>query len=454
MQNSGLESSVSLIEEILEQCSKIAVKKLANNDRRWADSPENGHQNGPYIPTEFRMEDFFPPLENINPLKPHILECTIQTCWIRTGELKDSRLVNYSNKGKECHLTRVVKSEFAGIYPSSWLIIGRHNEAGNTVYYCLVIDSADHEGASYLETVFDLESDFEYSLFDRADITKQTKSAHQEFIEELINALTNNNMDELLLKSTFPKTSELATLAQLEFLEEFGLEDLNPFNLECPGNVLMKLSRDIEYRLFRQYSARHYSVKLLSMLSGGKSSPDMKTIITELVTRFDEVYKEVMVSACQRSKSRAGYSFEQHVQRMLKDGNIPFSEQRLIGNQRPDFIVPSIKYYKDQSRDKSDALILSLKTLLRERWKQVLAENKSSDLYLGTVDDSIANDSVAEMKTHGIYLVVPEALKDSDYTEYKKHDNVITFRDFFDTELFKREKVWIDYGIDINFNKH
>jgi hypothetical protein len=187
------------------------------------------------------------------------------------------------------------------------------------------------------------------------------------------------------------------------------------------------------------------------MLSGGKTPPDLRTIVTELVTGFDEIYKEVMVSAGQRSKSRAGYSFEQHVQRMLTDGGIPFQEQRFVGNQRPDFILPSLKAYSDPTRQRDDALILSLKTLLRERWKQVLSENKSSDLFLGTVDDGIAGSSIEEMRGHGIYLVVPEKLKDSKYAEYKSQENVITFRDFFRTELVKRRTIWLEKGLNINF---
>ncbi|MNQ80001.1 Type-2 restriction enzyme EcoRII [compost metagenome] len=258
-------------------------------------------------------------------------------------------------------------------------------------------------------------------------------------------------MDSLWADCAFPKTAELAAQAQAEFLRESGANDLNPFKLEHPGDALMRISRDIEYHLFRQHSARHYSAKLLHMLSGGKTPPDLKTVVTELVTRFDEIYREVMVSAGQRSKSRAGYSFEQHVQRMLTDGGIPFQEQRFVGNQRPDFILPSVKTYKDPKRERDDALILSLKTLLRERWKQVLSENKVSDLYLGTVDDGIAGASIEEMRENRIYLVVPEQFKDSEYTEYKGHENVITFRDFFRTELRRRRTIWLSKGINVQF---
>ncbi len=448
---SVVESSVSLIEELLGKCDKIAVKKLKNNDRKWADGPEFGHQNGPYIPLELREGSFFPKLENANPDKPHIFECNVQTCWVRTGELKKSRLVNYSNKGSECHLTRVPKPEFAGISPASWFVVGRQEMSGEQTYYCLVIDSADIEGSTFVETIFELDSAFEYDIFD-ADKAFHSEAASHGIVEELFQALMSGSLESLMTAYAFPKTAELAAMAQGEYLKRYRLTDLNPFKMERPGDALMQISRDIEYRLFRQYSARHYSAKLLQMLSGGKAAPDLKTVVTELVTRFDDIYKEVMVSAGQRSKSRAGYSFEQHVQRMLTDGGIPYQEQRFIGNQRPDFILPSLELYREPTRARDEAFILSLKTLLRERWKQVLSENKESDLYLGTVDDGIAGESVEEMNSHGIYLVVPEQLKDSDYTEYKNHDNVITFHDFFNTELCKRRKLWLKRGLELQFS--
>lgn len=80
-----------------------------------------------------------------------------------------------------------------------------------------------------------------------------------------------------------------------------------------------------------------------------------------------------------------------------------------------------------------------------------MSENSGADLFLGTVDDGIAGESVEEMRSHGIYLVVPEQLKDSSYTEYKRHDNVITFRDFFRAELGIRRKLWLNRGLEVEF---
>lgn len=224
------ESSISLIEQILQNCPKIAIKKLSNNDRKWANRPKkddqkcddgskSNHQNGPYIPIDLRDGSFFPRLSNATTSAEHIYDCRIQTYWVRTGEVKKSRLVNYSNKGSECHLTGVPKKEFAGIAPASWFLAGRYEDAAGVAYHCLVIDSADEEGSTYIETRFELGSTFEYKLFDVAHAIGSDVLSRG-FIEELLQALTKGRIESLWAACAFPKSAELAAQAQAEFLRK------------------------------------------------------------------------------------------------------------------------------------------------------------------------------------------------------------------------------------------
>ena len=87
-------------------------------------------------------------------------------------------------------------------------------------------------------------------------------------------------------------------------------------------------------------------------------------------------------------------------------------------------------------------IILSAKTTLRERWKQVEREMGAGQLFLATVDETIAGNAITEMAGMGIHLVVPEKLKKSKETEYDGHKNVLSFRDFFDGEITKRLIGW------------
>lgn len=113
--------------------------------------------------------------------------------------------------------------------------------------------------------------------------------------------------------------------------------------------------------------------------------------------------------------------------------DMPFDEQKPSRNQRPDFILPSLSRLHLSTRLRDEALILSLKTTLRERWKQVVKEARNCDVFLATVDDKVAADAIADMRDDGIYLVVPESLKRSKYAKYEGRSNVITFKDFLRT---------------------
>lgn len=146
-----------------------------------------------------------------------------------------------------------------------------------------------------------------------------------------------------------------------------------------------------------------------------------------------------MLSASQQRKSRAGYSFEHHIEAMLVAGGIPFARQVVMdAKKRPDFVLPTLKHLRKPPEGAAPGLILSAKTTLRERWKQVQRELAEGRLFLATVDQSIAANAIEDMRALEIVLVVPESLKSSTNTEYVRHDNVVSFRDFFEDTLAKR----------------
>jgi hypothetical protein len=161
-------------------------------------------------------------------------------------------------------------------------------------------------------------------------------------------------------------------------------------------------------------------------------------VIRSLVDNIGKIDR-LMLSASQQRKSRAGYSFEHQIEAMLIDGRVPFAKQVVMdAKKRPDFILPSLRQFKSPKPGSQAGLILSAKTTLRERWKQVQREMAGGDLFLATVDESIAANAIEDMATLGIVLVVPEALKDSSDTEYVRHTNVVSFKDFFEIEIAQR----------------
>ena len=98
-------------------------------------------------------------------------------------------------------------------------------------------------------------------------------------------------------------------------------------------------------------------------------------------------------------------------------------------------MLPSLVVLKAKKRTFEEAMVLSAKTTLRERWKQVAMEKFNCALFLATVDDRVSSAAIVDMNTQGIYLVVPESLKKSKETCYNGKANVITFSEFFDEEI-------------------
>lgn len=145
----------------------------------------------------------------------------------------------------------------------------------------------------------------------------------------------------------------------------------------------------------------------------------------------------VFLSAAQTRKSRAGLSFERHVERLLVDGRVRHEAQIVLSSRRPDFVLPDVRALNDAAR--RDALILSLKTTLRERWKQLGHERKHAAVFLATVDDRVSAQAIDDMQEAGIVLVVPESLKKSKEACYVDNSNVISFKVFF-SECIGKER--------------
>lgn len=237
-----------------------------------------------------------------------------------------------------------------------------------------------------------------------------------------------------------PATAKLAELARSEFLTRNGLARLNPFDMEHPGNALREISRQIEWDLFRSLQRREKAAELVWIILGDEPRDlDFADVIRRLVNSIAEI-DGLMLSASQQRKSRAGYSYEHHIEAMLEGGMIPFQKQVVIqSKKRPDFVLPNLSRLNQVN---SDALILSAKTTLRERWKQVEREKGDSDLYLSTVDETVAGSAIEDMGSIGVVLVVPESLVKSDETEYAKYENVITFKHFVEEVLARKIPQW------------
>lgn len=425
-----LDNQWSDIQEWIGKSRQLLIKKLSRNDCGWADGSENGHQNGVYIPHSIRESNFFPQLKNINPDKPHIFESKLKNIWPTTGEVKVSNLKHYSNKGPEMHFTGLPKGEFSGLTPASLMIGGTLREPVDDIHHWfMIVDSASEE-VELLEAMFDLGADFHYGLFDPADALKIQKDETEQLVDELSVALKKGSLAAFIASvSKMPAPEILAAEAQRVFLQQHQLGDLSPYEMPNPGDAIMQISRDIEYSLYKRAERRYRAAEVIRIITSGGAD-----IVSSVVRGFPDL-DATFLSASQHRKSRAGRSFEQHIARLLRDGQIAFEEQAVTGGRRPDFVLPSLVVLKAKKRAFEEAMVLSAKTTLRERWKQVAMEKFNCALFLATVDDRVSSAAIDDMSNQGIHLVVPESLKKSKETCYNGKTNVITFREFFDEEI-------------------
>ncbi len=420
----------------ISKSARILIKKLSRNDCVWADGAENGHQNGVYIPREIREADFFPRLKNTNSAKPHIFESLFSTIWPITNEVKVSNLKHYSNKGPEMHFTRVPKEYFTALTPASLLLGGTLRQSSSESHHWFMVIDSDSPEAEFLEAVFNLDADFHYGLFEPQYALTIPQDESQQLIEELTKSLKSGNLSSYIESvSKLPSPASLALQAQQEYQVQHSLTKLDPYTIENPGDAVMKISRDIEYKLYKRAELRHRAAEVIRIITEKQTD-----IVTAVIRGFPEL-DATFLSASQHRKSRAGRSFEQHIGKLLGDGNIAFEEQAVTGGRRPDFVLPSLIVLNDANRSFNDALVLSAKTTLRERWKQITLEKFRCSLFLATVDDRVSAEAINDMHKQEICLVVPESLKKAKETCYKDKENVITFRTFFDEQiLIKRPR--------------
>jgi hypothetical protein len=332
------------LKELTDSSTKLFVKKLSRNDTSWADDPGK-HQAGFYIPSEVRESGFFPPLVADNADKPHIFRAPCSSFWPQTGELKPSNMRHYSNKGPETHFTTIPHTVFRGLHPGSLLVSGRLREpiAETAHYWFLVLDSESEE-SELLETALELPADFRFGLFEPDAINDASRfEAHQleELIGKIDHALRTGTLDHFIKDVTaLPSPNELAAKARAEYLRSTGEPDLDPFRLDAPGDAIMRISRDVEYAIFRRYELRRRAAEVVKVLANQKRG------VAEAVVRNFQSLDAIFLSASQQRKTRAGRSFEFHIASVLKDGRIRFEEQAITGGRRPDFVLPDLKTLK------------------------------------------------------------------------------------------------------------
>ena len=141
-------------------------------------------------------------------------------------------------------------------------------------------------------------------------------------------------------------------------------------------------------------------------------------------------FLQFSLSVQNRRKSRMGLSFENHVEYALTTLDVRHERgAKTEGNSKPDFLFPGSAAYQNPAFDPANLTMLGVKSSLKDRWRQVLAEaQRIPQKHLLTLEPGISVRQTDEMRCNEVQLVLPAGLHRTfipDQTAW-----LMTFRQF------------------------
>ncbi|MBO6240623.1 MAG: restriction endonuclease [Butyrivibrio sp.] len=219
--------------------------------------------------------------------------------------------------------------------------------------------------------------------------------------------------------NAFPSTREFSKFAR-ETVEADPLHD--------PDGALL-LWFDREEKMFK--CMERYLIQERLMV-GFKTGDDVDV----------DAFIQFSLSVNNRRKSRAGLSFENHLEALFAEHKIRYSHTPVTENKsKPDFIFPSIDYYRDVNYPATQLTMLGAKTTAKDRWRQVLEEaDRIERKHLITLEGAISENQTNEMISRKLQLVVPKEIH-ATYSE-KQQSWLYSVEDFLG--LVKERQIFAD----------
>ena len=186
---------------------------------------------------------------------------------------------------------------------------------------------------------------------------------------------------------SFPTTREFSEFARST------VTDADP--VDCPDDTLLQWY-DREEAMFKCMERYLIQERLREgFISDGSVDVD--------------AFIQYSLSVNNRRKSRAGLSFENHLEALFTVHGVRYSHTPVTENRsKPDFIFPSIELYRDQNYPAGYLTMLGAKTTAKDRWRQVLEEaDRIEHKHLITLEGAISENQTNEMRCRQLQLVVP-----------------------------------------------
>lgn len=125
-----------------------------------------------------------------------------------------------------------------------------------------------------------------------------------------------------------------------------------------------------------------------------------------------DAFIKFSLSVQNRRKSRAGSSFENHLEHLFGLLGLRHSRTAVTeGKAKPDFLFPGQREYLDAAFPDLLLTMLAAKSTCKDRWRQILAEAERVEVkHLVTLEPSISIAQTDEMQSRSVQLVLPRGL--------------------------------------------
>jgi len=312
---------------------------------------------------------------------------------------------------------------FIGLKPDNSILVivaESGSTIANQIKWLFGITDIDHPGFSIRE---ELESEQDRIAFASRFILEQlgieVEESEDTYLEEMLRRFGGS----------FPPTKDFSDYARST------LNDISP--LDNPDSVLMSWMEreEILFRTLEKHIvAEQFSTSSLIEMAGsiGESGAKYKVDVEGMSKYF--------LSMQNRRKARAGQALENHVELLLRSREVRFDRAKVTeNNSKPDFIFPGIAEYHDTNYDTALLTMLGVKSTLKDRWRQVLAEAKRiPHKHLLTLQAAISENQTDEMQSHNLQLIIPNAIRSSFSS--KQQSWLMSVSDFVQMVLARQGK--------------
>ena len=219
--------------------------------------------------------------------------------------------------------------------------------------------------------------------------------------------VSNYVLEEIGIEPEEPEGERLDRILEhlgLDFPTSRVMSELARSNLDGPDprddpDAALLAWIEFEEALFRRLERRIVTARLQS----GFFTDDSADV---------DGFLQFSLSVQNRRKSRMGLSLENHVEAALQALGIRYQRgARTEARSKPDFLFPGATEYADPNFEATRLAMLGVKSTLKERWRQVLAEAaRIPEKHLLTLEPGISIHQTDEMRNHGLQLVVPQGL--------------------------------------------